>query len=211
MNSLAAAKQTLFDHLKTIISQQEVLEAFQAIPREDFVPKAYRDSSYLDIALPVGKGQTISQPTTVLLMTSYLQVQPGQNILEIGTGSGYQAALLSHLVGPKGKVITTEIIESLYRSGKQHLARYKNVQVLHVDGSQGYKPEAPYDRIMMTAASPKTPLHLLSQLKQDGFLLAPVGISPQRMMRFDKQGKIEDLGSFLFVPLTGKYGVEEER
>jgi len=207
MSSLTAAKQALFDHLKTIIPQQRVLEAFQTVPREAFVPKAYRNSSYLDIPLPVGKGQTISQPTTVLLMTSYLQVQPGQKILEIGTGSGYQAALLSHLVGPQGKVITTEIIASLYRSGKKHLAQYKNAQVLHVDGSQGYKPGAPYDRIMMTAASPKAPMHLLSQLKEDGFLLAPVGISTQRMMRFDKQGKIEDLGSFLFVPLTGKHGI----
>ena len=209
MHSLESAKEALFQHLKTVIADKRVLEAFETVKREDFVPAAYRDSSYADTPLPLGKRQTISQPTTVLLMTQFLQVKAGQKILEIGTGSGYQAAILSHLVGPEGKVISMEIIESLYRSGKKHLLDYSNATVLHIDGSQGYPPAAPYDRILMTAASPTLPTHLLSQLTKDGLLLAPVGSYPQRMMRFDKAGNAEDLGGFLFVPLTGKYGFKK--
>lgn len=207
MHSLEHAKEALFRHLKTVIADKRVLKAFMAVPREEFVPKNYRDSSYADIPLPLGKGQTISQPTTVLLMTEFLQVKHGQKILEIGTGSGYQAAILSYLVGQRGKVVTTEIVDSLYRSGKKHLQSYTNVQVVHVDGSQGYVQKAPYDRIIITAASPKVPTHLLPQLQQDGILLAPVGdFNNQRMLKINKQGIVEDLGGFLFVPLIGKHG-----
>ena len=212
MNQLQKAKRTLFEHLQTLVHDRAVLAAFERVPREAFVPRDLRDSSYDDIPLPLPGGQTISQPTTVLLMTQFLQVQEGQRILEIGTGSGYQAAMLGVLVGSKGKVITTEIIDKLYAYGKKRLQHYTNVHVLHVDGSQGYAPEAPYDRIILTAASSQPPLHLLSQLKKDGLLLAPVGNpSHQRMLRIDKQGEIEDLGGFLFVPLTGKYGFQVER
>ena len=211
MASLHKAKEVLYQHLQSIISDWRVLHAFLQVPREAFVPQALRDSSYADIPLPIPGGQTISQPTTVLLMTEFLQVAPGQKILEIGTGSGYQAAILSVLVSETGKVITTEIIDALYTYGKEQLQPYTNVQVLQIDGSEGYAPEAPYDRIIMTAASPKPPLHLLSQLKKYGLLLAPVGEpNHQRMLRIDKQGTVEDLGGFVFVPLTGKYGFQRE-
>lgn len=212
MKHLQEAKKNLFQHLQTVIHDKAVLSAFQEVPREAFVPHDLQDSSYADIPLPILGGQTISQPTTVLLMTQFLQVKEGQKILEIGTGSGYQAAILSMLVGSKGNVITTEIVKELYHFGKRNLKLYTNVRVLHIDGSQGYAQEAPYDRIILTAASPKAPVHLLSQLKKDGLLLAPVGdISSQRMLCINKEGTIEDLGGFLFVPLTGKYGFQQER
>lgn len=207
MTSLTAAKEALFNHLQGMISDQDVLQAFQQVPREAFIPKTLQAYSYEDRPLPIGAGQTISQPTTVLLMTQHLDVHAGQKILEIGTGSGYQAALLSVLVGKKGRVITTEIIQELFQAGKQSLRSYTNVKVVHADGSQGYRKEAPYDRIMVTAACPKAPLHLLQQLTKDGLLLAPVGDSSiQQMLRFRKDGRSESFGDFLFVPLTGKHG-----
>lgn len=207
MSSFTAAKEALFQHLQGIISDQRVLQAFLDVPREAFVPSSLREHSYEDRPLPIGAGQTISQPTTVLLMTQHLAVHAGQKILEIGTGSGYQAALLSVLVGKQGKVITTEIIQELAADSKRRLRVYKNVQVLRVDGSQGYRKGAPYDRILITAACPKAPLHLLKQLTKDGLFLAPVGDSyVQKLLRFHKDGSSESFGDFLFVPLTGKYG-----
>ena len=208
MTSLTQAKEALFDHLQRIITDQRVLRAFLQVPREAFIPRSFQLQSYDDQPLPIGKGQTISQPTTVLLMTQYLDVRAGQNILEIGTGSGYQAALLSVLVGNKGKIITTEIIKELFQASAKSLRPYKNVRVLHIDGSQGYSKKAPYDRIIVTAACPKAPLHLLEQLTNDGLLLAPVGDAyVQKLLRFHKDGSSESFGDFLFVPLTGKYGV----
>ena len=204
-------KEDLAEQLRTFITDERVMQAFMTVPRELFVPKTYQHDAYSDMPLPLLAGQTISQPTTVLLMTQFLQVKEGQKILEIGTGSGYQAAILSVLVGPKGKVITTEIIPELYAYAKERLKSYKNVQVILTDGSQGYPKEASYDRIILTAASPRPPLHLLAQLKPKGLLLSPVGESShQRMLRITKQGEIEDLGGFLFVPLTGKYGFQGE-
>jgi len=189
------------------ITSPRVLQAFLKVPRERFIPSTLRPYAYDDHPLLIGKGQTISQPTTVLLMTQFLELLPGHKVLEIGTGSGYQAAIISDIIGNKGKVITTEIIEDLYLQGKKNLKNYKNVKVIHTDGSLGYPKEAPYDRVIMTAASPKLPEHLLLQLKKEGILLAPVGdMLSQHMIRVRKGSSPENLGEFIFVPLTGKHG-----
>ena len=147
-------------------------------------------------------------------MTQALELKARQKVLEIGTGSGYQAALIAYIIGSKGKVLTTEIVPELAEFAKANLkkAKIKNVTVMQIDGSLGYEKEAPYDRIMITAASPKVPEHLLKQLKDKGILVVPVGdLYGQEMLRIRKakgKGKVksESLGRFAFVPLKGKEG-----
>ncbi|MBI1972890.1 protein-L-isoaspartate(D-aspartate) O-methyltransferase [Candidatus Woesearchaeota archaeon] len=205
--AISAAQRALYGHLQQVIADQRVLQAFLQVPREQFVPRQFREDAYEDRPLPIGHGQTISQPTTVLLMTSFLQVREGQKILEIGAGSGYQAAILAEIIGPKGKVITLEVHKELAVFAKKNLHSYTNVQVIHTDGSGGYSKEAPYDRILITAACPTLPQHLLHQLNKDGILVAPVGdLAVQTMVRIRKGEEPEALGQFVFVPLQGKYG-----
>jgi len=204
---ISAAQRALYGHLQQVIPDHRVLQAFLQVKREQFVPRQFRGDAYEDHPLPIGHGQTISQPTTALLMTSFLQVREGQKILEIGTGSGYQAAILAEIIGPKGKIITVEFDKTLVTFARKNLQHYKQVQVIHGDGSLGYPKEAPYDRIIVTAACPTIPDHLLKQLKHDGILLAPVGdLAVQTMTRMKKGQEPESLGQFVFVPLQGKYG-----
>lgn len=204
---ISAAQRALYGHLQQIIADQHVLQAFLQVPREQFVPRQFRQDAYEDRPLPIGYGQTISQPTTVLLMTQFLEVKPGQKILEIGAGSGYQAALLAAIVGKKGQVIAIEFTKELALFAKNNLQTYPQVTVIHGDGSLGYPKEAPYDRIIVTAACPVAPTHLLDQLKHHGILLAPVGdLTVQTMVRIRKGEAPEALGQFVFVPLKGKYG-----
>lgn len=200
-------KEELFSSLKKSFNKK-IIGAFKTVPRENFVLKEYKTQAYEDIALPILAGQTISQPTTVAIMTEALEVKEGQKILEIGTGSGYQAAILSRLVKDQGKIFTTEIIEELVAFAKKNLKTYKNVKVIHSDGSIGLKQKAPFDRIIVTAACPKIPNELTNQLKKDGILVAPVGGRfSQKLIKYQKKdNKTEILGDFIFVPLTGKKG-----
>ena len=193
-----------------IITDQEVLTAFKKVERENFILKRYIKQAYEDIPLPIGFNATISQPTTVMIMTQSLEVKKGNKILEIGTGSGYQAALLSILTGEKGKVYTTELIKELADFAKQNLKEYKNIEVINIDGSAGYKKHAPYDKIIFTVAVPKIENLILEQLKDPGIYLAPIGDEySQELIKVTKkdfQIKKESLGYFQFVPLKGKYG-----
>ncbi len=190
----------------------EVLEAFLKIPREHFVAEEYMAQAYSDEPLPTLDDQTISQPTTVMVMTSALELKPGHKVLEIGAGSGYQAAIISCMVGKKGKVITMEMNRRLVEFAKNNLkkCRIRNVAVICGDGSGGCRKEAPYDRIIATAACPKIPDAWIQQLKSDGILVAPVGTKgSQEMLRLRKHdGSVakEFLGRFVFVPLQGKGG-----
>ncbi|MEK6826122.1 MAG: protein-L-isoaspartate(D-aspartate) O-methyltransferase [Nanoarchaeota archaeon] len=205
-------KSTLIKHFqeKQIIIDQRVLNAFKKVKREDFVLKRYKKQAYEDIPLPIGFGATISQPTTVMIMTQALEINSGNKILEIGTGSGYQAAILSILVGNKGRIITTEFIPELAEFSKQNLKDYKNVNVVLTDGSKGYKEQAPFDKILFTVAVPKIENFILEQLKDPGVYLAPVGDKDsQELIKITKKNlliKKESLGYFQFVPLKGKYG-----
>ena len=195
---------------KKLIINKEVLEAFNKVKRENFILKKYLKQAYEDIPLPIGFGATVSQPTTVIIMTQALEVKNGNRILEVGTGSGYQAAILSVLAGEKGKIITTEFIKELSEFAKQNLKQYKNIEVIHTDGSKGYKQKATYDAIIITAAIPEIPKTLIDQLKEGGRLVAPVGPQgEQRMIKIiKKENKLikENLGSFMFVPLKGRHG-----
>lgn len=208
-------KQRLIDYWKRTgtITDEKLLKTFNEVPRELFIRTGFKEEAYGDYALPIGEGQTISQPTTVMLMTQALELEQGHKVLEVGAGSGWQAAIIAKMVGNKGKVITTEIIPELAEFAKNNIekAKIKNVKVIHYDGSQGYKKEAPYDRIIITAACPRIPQPLINQLKSNGIIVAPVGslVFGQNMikLRKTKSGiEQESLGSFAFVPLKGKYG-----
>lgn len=209
-------KQRLIEYWESsgIIKDKKVIDAFKAVPREKFVDGKLIEEAYGDFPLPIGEDQTISQPTTVMIMTQALEVKEGMKILEVGAGSGYQAALLSKLAGEKGKVITTEIISALALKAKAKIEKLKlkNVDVVCWDGSKGYKKEAPYDRIIITAACPRIPTSLIAQLKEKGVIIAPVGgWLGQKMIKATKiKGKLkeENLGYFVFVPLKGEYGYE---
>lgn len=185
-----------------------IIEAFRKIPRHKFILKDHLRHAYNDIPLPTIHGQTISQPYTVAIMTEALDPRPGEKILEIGSGSGYQAALLAHCVGPKGKVITVELEPDLVEFSKNNIKKVKlnNIKIINWDGKKGYKKESPYDKCMITAACKEIPKPVIKQVKIRGRIVAPVNdFFGQRMIVLDKLSdkKFEkkDLGSFVFVPL----------
>lgn len=191
------------------------LNAFKEVYREDFIPENLRNAAYHDVPLPLIRGKTISQPTTVMIMTHALELERGEKVFEIGTGSGYQAAIIGKIVGEKGKVITTDVVPELVQFARQNLKRAKigNVFVHEEDGSNGMPSEAPFDKIIITAACKEFPKPLLEQLKPDGIIVGPVGNKyEQEMVRGikDKDGhlQLEFLGQFLFTPMYGKYGFE---
>jgi protein-L-isoaspartate(D-aspartate) O-methyltransferase len=184
-----------------------VMDAMGAVPREEFVPRRHRQLAYQNTPLPIEEGQTISQPLIVALMTELLDPQPGDVMLEVGTGSGYQAAVLSKLVK---HVYTVEIIEELADSARDVLDRlgYDNVTVRAGDGYKGWPEHAPFDGIIVTAAAPEIPPPLLKQLRPGGRLVIPVGevYSHQELLlvEVDEQGDIsrESKLPVRFVPLT---------
>jgi protein-L-isoaspartate(D-aspartate) O-methyltransferase len=156
------------------ITDTLVLEVMRSVPRHEFVPKEYRPWAYNDRALPIGEGQTISQPYIVAYMTQTLGIQAGERVLEIGTGSGYQAAILSEL---GGEVYTIEIVEALGEEAKKRLKRlkYRNVNVRIGDGYNGWPEAAPFDAIMVTAGAEELPETLMEQLAEGGRMVIPIG------------------------------------
>ena len=209
-------KTELIDFWKRGLGLTDVeLKAFNEIKREDFVPNDIKERAYEDIPLPILRGKTISQPTTVMLMTHALELKEGETVFEVGTGSGYQAAIITKIVGQKGKVISTEVIPELVSFAKQNLSKagIKNAEIYEDNGSKGMKETAPFDKIIITAACKEFPNPLLEQLKPEGIIVGPVGDAYEQEMvrgRKDKKGKLEleFLGQFLFSPLYGKYGFE---
>jgi len=194
------------------IEDEKVLEAFGKIPRHLFVPKEELDLAYHNIPLEVAKGQTISQPYTIAVMLEALELKKGDKVLEVGSCSGYNAALIAHIIGEKGFVYTTEIVPELVAISEHNLnkMKIKNIKIIATDGSLGWPENAPYDKIIITAACPKIPPPLIEQLKEKGIIVAPVGPRfSQRMIKAVKEKeklKHESLGFFMFVPLRGKYG-----
>lgn len=195
------------------IRDKRVIEIMKRVPRHLFVTEDLIDSAYDDRALPIGYGQTISQPYIVALMTELLELRGDEKVLEIGTGSGYQAAVLAELVK---EVHTIERIEPLATEAKKRFENLgiKNIKVYVRDGTEGIPEEAPFDRIIITAATPDIPEPLIKQLKDGGIIVAPVGERySQYMLKVIKKGEeIEKhyLIPVTFVPLIGKYGWQEE-
>jgi protein-L-isoaspartate(D-aspartate) O-methyltransferase len=188
------------------IKDARVLEVMARVPRHRFVPDDVRDLAYADHPLPIGHGQTISQPYIVAFMTEALDVQTGHKVLEIGTGSGYQAAILGELAR---EVYTMEIVAPLAESARATLASlgYTNVHVRAGNGFAGWPEQAPFDRIMVTAAPDEVPPALVEQLKVGGMMAIPVGVGDQelRIMRRTAAG-METIKTLpvRFVPMTGK-------
>jgi len=198
------------------ITDNRVESALRKIPRHEFVPESELDYAYNNEPLPIMKRQTISQPGVVTRMTEWLDVKDGQKILEIGTGSGWQSAILSYLVGT-GDVYSIERHPELVKFAQENLKKLDidNVHVILGDGTLGYPDESPYDRIIITAACSEIPLPLLDQLKEDGLILAPVGDSSQSLILLQKSSKglveIKKQSKYVFVPLVGKFGKNKKK
>ena len=191
-----------------------VVAAMEKVPRHEFVPGDQKRNAYLNRPLPIGQGQTISQPFIVALMTDVMAIKPGDKVLEIGTGSGYQAAVLAELAG---SVYTVEIVEPLAREAAERLKRlgYRNVYTRTGDGYQGWAEHAPFDAIMVTAAPREVPRPLIDQLKPGGRLVVPVGgqSAGQTLLILEKQADgstvRRNVLAVRFVPLTDKSGRQQ--
>jgi protein-L-isoaspartate(D-aspartate) O-methyltransferase len=194
------------------ITDPDVLTVMSEIPREEFVPESHKSQAYADNPLPIGSGQTISQPYIVALMTQQLRLNRDCEVLEIGTGSGYQTAILCRLAK---KVFTIERVSELTQAAKQALARLgiTNVEFYVGDGSCGWPQHRTFDRIIVTAAVPKIPQPLMDQLAEGGVIVAPVGLTGfQELVACSKQaGKLRErlVCDCRFVKLVGRYGFEE--
>jgi protein-L-isoaspartate(D-aspartate) O-methyltransferase len=203
-----AARTTMVDEqiVTRDIKSPRVLDAMRKVPRHEFVPESMRGEAYGDTPLPIGYGQTISQPYIVAYMSEALELEPSHRVLEIGTGSGYQAAILGELAK---EVFSIEIVVPLASTARQTLARlgYKNVHVRAGNGYLGWPEEAPFDRVMVTAAPDEVPQALVDQLKVGGLMAIPVGIGVQelKILRRTANG-VETLRTLpvRFVPMTGK-------
>jgi len=189
------------------VTDPHVLAAMRKVPRHEFVPEKARSSAYADSPLPIGHGQTISQPYIVALMTELVQLKPGGNALEVGTGSGYQAAVLAEI---STNVFTIEIIEPLAKSATERLKRlgYDTVQVKFADGYFGWKEHAPFDAIVVTAAADHVPPPLIEQLKPGGRMVIPLGslfhVQWLVLVEKDADGKVRtrNITPVAFVPFT---------
>ncbi len=201
------------------IKTDKVKKAMEKVPREEFLPASNRPYAYADQPLPIGEGQTISAPHMVSMICEILSLEEGMKVLEIGTGFGYNAAVVAEILGPTGHLYSIERIDSLAEIAKDNLKRTgygDNVTVILGDGTKGYKKEAPFDRIYGTASAPSVPEPLKDQLKIGGRLLVPVGeqvyfqdlicILRKSEDEFDKRS----IGGVAFVPMIGDHGWPEK-
>ncbi|HET6399635.1 MAG TPA: protein-L-isoaspartate(D-aspartate) O-methyltransferase [Candidatus Thermoplasmatota archaeon] len=184
--------------------------AMLAVPRHLFVPKELRENAYEDRPLPIPFGQTISAPHMVAMMSTALQLEPGQRVLEIGTGVGYHAAIVKQLVGPAGRVISLEFLPELADIARQNLRSARiDVEVHAADGAKGWPGGAPYDAIYVTCAIPAVPQVLADQLREGGHFVAPIGITRCQLLagrKVDGILRLDDLGPCLFVNAQGDLG-----
>jgi protein-L-isoaspartate(D-aspartate) O-methyltransferase len=194
------------------IRDKRVLEAMSKVPRHLFLEESLRSQAYEDHALPIAEKQTISQPYIVALMTEALELKGTEKVLEIGTGSGYQAAILAELAG---QVLSIERIESLANEARKLLEKlgYHNITIKVFDGTCGWKEESPFDAIIVTAGSPRVPQPLIDQLKIKGRLVIPVGeVYSQMLLKITREAKgsrQQDMGGCRFVKLLGEHGWKE--
>ncbi|WP_436928603.1 protein-L-isoaspartate(D-aspartate) O-methyltransferase [Halosimplex halobium] len=204
----AAARERLVERLddRGRIDDERVREAMATVPRHEFVPEAQREDAYRDTPLPIGEGQTISAPHMVAVMTDLLDLSPGDDVLEVGTGCGYHAAVTAEVVGPEG-VYSVEYHDSLAGEARERLDRlgYGAVSVRAGDGKEGWAEHAPYDRAYLTCAAPEFPEAVVEQVRPGGILLAPIGRRQQTLVRARRRadGSLDrnEYGGVRFVEL----------
>lgn len=201
-------KKELIEHLENvtrILRTNKLKDAFVAIDRKDFAPEDYADEAYEDYPLPLGNtGQTISQPTTVAFMLGLLDAQEGDKVLDVGSGSGWTTALLAHIVGESGKVIGVERIPELVELGQKNIKKYnfKNAKILKAGKGIGSPKEAPYDKILVSAAAENLPKNLMKQLRFGGMIVIPVHDNLWQVKKIlDTDIEIKKFERFEFVPL----------
>ena len=201
-------KQLLLQSLKEKGFSKEIISAFENVKRENFIPADLKNRAYEDIPLPIGNGQTISQPFTIATMLSLLELKSGLKILEIGSGCGYVLSLIANIVVKNGKVFGIEVIKSLFEKSKENLKNCKNIKIKLGNGRFDWKENSSWDRIIISAAAyGEIPKPLVSQLKEKGILVAPLGSRyGQSLMVFKKiNGKLnlkKEIPGFIFVPLV---------
>ena len=201
------AKSRLFSRIRREICDDRVVQVMARVPREEFVPEEIRHLAYEDIPLSIGHGQTISQPYIVALMVHMMELRKTDKVLEIGTGSGYQAAILAGLAG---EIVSIERIESLADSARRRLETlgYSNVKVVLAEKRLGWEREAPYDAIIVAAGAPKLIRGLMDQMASGGRLVIPVGSKESqelmKVTRDEEAYRVETLGACRFVPLIGE-------
>lgn len=212
MGSRALRKEDLIEGMRGRINDR-VIEAMSRVPRELFVPDSFKSESYYDMPLPLGLGQTISAPHMVAIMCEILDLQEGMTVLEVGGGSGYHAAVMAYLVGPKGHIYSMERIPELVVKARENISKVgvTNVTMIEGDGSIGLPEHAPYDRISVAATAPHVPEPLKQQLRVGGKMVIPVGIGYQELVLvIRKNGFVtEEKMGVAFVPLIGKEGFHE--
>jgi protein-L-isoaspartate(D-aspartate) O-methyltransferase len=210
-DAFAQARQALVDGyiVPAGVTDQRVLKAFLTVPRHEFVLPEYRDQAYEDRPLPIGEGQVITQPSLAARMTQALHLQGNERVLEIGAGSGYQAAILALLAK---EVYTIERLPSVAARATSVLQRlgYKNVSVFHADGTKGLPQYAPFDAMLVAASGKRIPQPLIEQLKEGGYLVIPIGADIihhqlQAAQKIEGKLQLENLGPVHFVPLIGEY------
>jgi len=214
MDSAVLRKRMVTEQLLSRgISDKAVLDVFSKVERDRFIPEELIVSAYADYPVPIGEGQTISQPFIVALMTESLGLAGTERVLEIGSGSGYQTAVLAELAG---EVYSIERFDGLGGRAKRVLDElgYKNIKIKIGDGTLGWPQEAPFDRIIVTAASPQIPPPLFDQLKEGGRLILPLGESFSQVLtlvgKVDGKLNSKDICGCVFVPLVGEYGCKKE-
>lgn len=196
-------KEELVEKLKAKGFSEKIVKAFAKVDRGKFIPDKYQTYAYEDAALPIGHEQTISQPQTIAFMFTLLDIEDGQKILEVGSGSGYVLELLANLA--KGaKIYGTERIASLVERSTKTLSGYKNIQIFHSPDILGLPKEGPFDRILISASAEKLPKEILDQLKERGILVCPVKESIIKAKKEKGKIKTEEFPGFIFVPLITK-------
>jgi len=194
--------------------KESVISAMSRVPRELFLPEALKSRAYDDTPLPIGLNQTISAPHMVAIMCDLLDLQPGMIVLEVGGGSGYHAAVMASMVGPKGRVYSVERMPELVTMARMNLekAGITNVTMIETDGSVGLAEHAPYDRISVAATAPKIPEPLKQQLKVGGKMVLPVGRDYQELYLVTRKNgfSVEEKMGVIFVPLIGEEGFKEK-